>query len=113
MATAPSADEIFNAVWQPDRLKGPWMTADNPTWAPQTILINGYANSYSSYVTTHEEYELQCYEGASTLFGRWTLAAYCTQLYALARELDVRPVLSESPVRLPRAELPPSVYALA
>ena len=78
-----------------------------------TILINGYANSYSSYVTTHEEYELQCYEGASTLFGRWTLAAYCTQLYALARELDVRPVLSESPVRLPRAELPPSVYALA
>lgn len=44
MATAPSADEIFNAVWQPDRLKGPWMTADNPTWAPQTILINGYAN---------------------------------------------------------------------
>jgi len=47
--------------------------------------INGYANAYASYVTTFEEYQLQNYEGASTLFGQWTLAAWCTKLRELAR----------------------------
>jgi hypothetical protein len=39
-----TAAEIYSAVWQVDRVKGPWMTPDNPTWAPLTILVNGYAN---------------------------------------------------------------------
>jgi neutral ceramidase len=51
------------------------------------IVINGYANAYASYVTTHEEYSMQLYEGASTLFGPWTLAAFCTELQALARAM--------------------------
>lgn len=42
----------------------------------QRVLLTGYANAYAGYVTTPEEYDLQGYEGASTLFGRWTLAAY-------------------------------------
>lgn len=40
------------------------------------IVIAGYANEYSNYVATEEEYQAQHYEGASTLFGEWTLMAY-------------------------------------
>jgi neutral ceramidase len=47
-------------------------------------VINGYANAYASYLTTHEEYRLQRYEGASTLFGQWTLGALRTELRGLA-----------------------------
>jgi neutral ceramidase len=35
-----------------------------------------YANDYSQYVTTKEEYDMQHYEGASNLFGPFTLHAY-------------------------------------
>lgn len=38
--------------------------------------LAGYANGYSGYVTTAEEYSAQLYEGASTLYGPHTLAAY-------------------------------------
>ena len=40
------------------------------------VVIATYANAFSSYTTTHEEYEEQYYEGASTLFGPWTFKAY-------------------------------------
>ena len=39
------------------------------------VVINGLSNDYVSYVTTREEYAVQLYEGASTQFGPWTLAA--------------------------------------
>lgn len=34
------------------------------------VLVTGYAGDYAGYFTTAEEYVAQCYEGASTLFGR-------------------------------------------
>jgi neutral ceramidase len=40
------------------------------------VVFAGYANAYSGYVTTPEEYDTQHYEGGSTHFGRWTLPAY-------------------------------------
>jgi neutral ceramidase len=40
------------------------------------IALGTYANEYSQYVTTLEEYGSQQYEGASTLFGPHTLEAY-------------------------------------
>ena len=40
------------------------------------IVISAYANAYCSYTTTHQEYSMQNYEGASTLFGPWTLMAF-------------------------------------
>ncbi|KAK4881184.1 hypothetical protein RN001_004503, partial [Aquatica leii] len=40
------------------------------------VIIAGLSNSYSSYVTTYEEYQMQRYEGASTLYGPHTLAIY-------------------------------------
>jgi len=38
-------------------------------------VIATQANAYAGYVTTREEYSTQNYEGASTHFGPWTLAA--------------------------------------
>ncbi|KAL2176253.1 Neutral/alkaline nonlysosomal ceramidase [Thermothelomyces heterothallicus CBS 202.75] len=40
------------------------------------VVLGGPANSYSHYVTTPEEYAVQRYEGASTLYGQWELPAY-------------------------------------
>lgn len=39
------------------------------------VVLGGPSNSYTHYITT-EEYSIQRYEGASTLYGRHTLAAY-------------------------------------
>jgi len=47
------------------------------------VAVSNYSNGYASYVATPEEYNAQHYEGASTLFGPHTLAAYlevCGQL---------------------------------
>jgi len=51
------------------------------------VVIAGLANDYSSYVTTFEEYQVQRYEGASTLFGPHTLEAYIQEMSDLARSL--------------------------
>ena len=40
------------------------------------LALGTYANEYSQYITTREEYSSRQYEGASTLFGPHTLAAY-------------------------------------
>jgi neutral ceramidase len=53
----------------------------------ERVVINGYANAYASYVTTFEEYQLQRYEGGCTLFGEWTLAAWCTEIRSVARDM--------------------------
>lgn len=39
-------------------------------------VIAGLANTYSGYLSTPEEFQSQQYEGASTAFGKHTLAAY-------------------------------------
>jgi len=40
------------------------------------VVIGGPANSYTHYIATPEEYGIQRYEGASTLYGPFTLNAY-------------------------------------
>ena len=40
------------------------------------VVLAGPANTYAHYVATPEEYDVQRYEGASTIFGRSTLDAY-------------------------------------
>lgn len=40
------------------------------------VVLGGPANSYAHYVATPEEFHIQRYEGASTLFGQWELPAY-------------------------------------
>ncbi|KAK2432055.1 Neutral ceramidase 1 [Trifolium repens] len=51
------------------------------------VVIAGLTNTYSQYVTTYEEYEVQRYEGASTLYGPHTLTAYIQEFKKLAHAL--------------------------
>ncbi|KAF5189502.1 Neutral ceramidase [Thalictrum thalictroides] len=51
------------------------------------VVIAGLTNTYSQYITTFEEYEVQRYEGASTLYGPHTLSAYIQQFQKLAESL--------------------------
>jgi neutral ceramidase len=59
------------------------------------VVVASLANAYAGYVTTREEYALQHYEGASTHFGPWQLAALQQEAARLARALargeDVAP----------------------
>ncbi|KAF5353132.1 hypothetical protein D9758_008800 [Tetrapyrgos nigripes] len=47
------------------------------------VVIAGPANTYAHYVTTREEYGVQRYEGASTIFGQYTLEAYIDKYTSL------------------------------
>ncbi len=60
-------------------------------------VIAGLSNAYSGYVTTREEYSAQHYEGASTHFGPWTLAAYQQEFDKLATALANRTAVSSGP----------------
>lgn len=51
------------------------------------VVLSGLSNIYTSYITTVEEYEIQRYEGASTLYGPHTLQAYVNQFKKLATYL--------------------------
>jgi neutral ceramidase len=44
--------------------------------AEPTVVLGGPANTYAHYVATPEEYNVQRYEGASTLYGPHELDAY-------------------------------------
>ncbi|MFC0627509.1 neutral/alkaline ceramidase [Kribbella deserti] len=63
----------------------------------ENVLIQAYANAYSQYVTTPEEYQLQQYEGGSTLFGKYTLPAYQQEFAALAKALKAGTTLPVGP----------------
>lgn len=67
------------------------------------VVIGGPANSYTHYITTEQEYGVQRYEGASTLYGPHTLAAYINVT------LRYLPLLDEkaAPVRKGDGPLPP------
>ena len=51
------------------------------------IIIAGYFNDYASYLTTPEEYDQQHYEGASTLYSRYTLAGFEQELSTLVNKV--------------------------
>ncbi|QSZ31657.1 hypothetical protein DSL72_001224 [Monilinia vaccinii-corymbosi] len=48
----------------------------DPSSPDPIVVIGGPANSYTHYIATPEEYTIQRYEGASTLYGPYTLNAY-------------------------------------
>jgi neutral ceramidase len=52
------------------------------------VVIAGPANTYGHYVATREEYAVQRYEGASTIFGQFTLEAYMDKYTSLVKYLD-------------------------
>ncbi|XP_057339606.1 neutral ceramidase [Microplitis mediator] len=54
-------------------------TAEEITASRPTVVIAGLCNTYSDYITTPEEYQIQRYEGASTIYGPHTLTIYLQQ----------------------------------
>ncbi|KZF19619.1 Neutral/alkaline nonlysosomal ceramidase [Xylona heveae TC161] len=52
------------------------------------VVLGGPANSYAHYITTEEEYGVQRYEGASTLYGPHTLNAYINLTLSYLPYLD-------------------------
>eukprot|EP00698_Gefionella_okellyi_P004791 TRINITY_DN14435_c0_g1_i1.p1 TRINITY_DN14435_c0_g1~~TRINITY_DN14435_c0_g1_i1.p1 ORF type:complete len:704 (-),score=137.13 TRINITY_DN14435_c0_g1_i1:1064-3175(-) len=63
------------------------LVASDPSLTDAEVVIAGLANAYSGYITTHEEYVVQRYEAASTVYGPWTLAAYQQAFDTLATAL--------------------------
>lgn len=59
------------------------------------IVLSTLANAYVQYLATNEEYQLQRYEGASTIFGPWALASlqqeYAFLTNALVKNITVPP----------------------
>jgi len=68
------------------RVRATVMNQLGPTGSKYAVIA-GLSNAYSGYVTTRQEYEAQRYEGASTHFGPWTLAAYQQEFARIARNL--------------------------
>lgn len=67
------------------------------------VTIAGLANTYSSYVTTYEEYQAQRYEAASTIFGPHTLEGYIQEYKRITADLAAgRPTATGAP--------PPDLY---
>uniref|UniRef100_A0A3Q3GN98 Neutral ceramidase n=1 Tax=Labrus bergylta TaxID=56723 RepID=A0A3Q3GN98_9LABR len=61
------------------------------------VVIAGLSNIYTHYITTFEEYQVQRYEGASTIYGPHTLSAYLQQYRSLARAI-AQDRVSELPI---------------
>jgi neutral ceramidase len=68
------------------------------------VVLGGPANSYTHYIATEEEYSIQRYEGASTLYGPHTLAAYINVTLAHLPLLGSR---SGPPPQQPPEAFPP------
>ncbi|XP_042313302.1 neutral ceramidase [Sceloporus undulatus] len=66
------------------------------------VILSGLCNIYTHYITTYEEYQVQRYEGASTIYGPHTLSAYIQLFRGLAK------AVAEGTVRdLPKIPAPP------
>uniref|UniRef100_A0A673AZQ6 Neutral ceramidase n=1 Tax=Sphaeramia orbicularis TaxID=375764 RepID=A0A673AZQ6_9TELE len=59
----------------------------NGAFRDTEVVIAGLSNVYTHYITTYEEYQVQRYEGASTIYGPHTLSAYLLKYRGLARAI--------------------------
>uniref|UniRef100_H2YVZ6 Neutral ceramidase n=1 Tax=Ciona savignyi TaxID=51511 RepID=H2YVZ6_CIOSA len=59
-------------------------------------VVAGLSNTYSDYIATFEEYHVQRYEGASTIYGPQTLSAYIQQYKRLAHNITKGSMLRPS-----------------
>ena len=78
---------------------------NNHQTADPIVVLGGPANTYTHYIATAEEYSIQRYEGASTLYGPHTLAAH------INLTLTYLPNLHSSPPSSPPLPIPqPPAY---
>ncbi|MYR06010.1 alkaline ceramidase [Gordonia sp. SID5947] len=73
------------------------------------VLVQGYSNSYTQYVTTPEEYDAQQYEGGETQYGRWTLSAYMQEFHTLAAAMASGTSLGRGPAPLNKSGFQPDL----
>ncbi|KAI0388457.1 Neutral/alkaline nonlysosomal ceramidase [Xylariaceae sp. FL0594] len=78
---------------------------DGTSTEPPVVVLGGPANSYTHYITTEEEYSIQRFEGASTLYGPHTLAAYINLTLTWLRSLDSSK--TDNNIRPPHGPEPP------
>lgn len=72
------------------------------------LLLWSYCNAYMGYITTPEEYDIQCYEGGHTIFGRNSL----DYLITCFEELALGKLGEETPLRFNPEELALRSYIL-
>uniref|UniRef100_A0A8B9CT62 Neutral ceramidase n=1 Tax=Anser brachyrhynchus TaxID=132585 RepID=A0A8B9CT62_9AVES len=65
---------------------------DSHGTAGMDVVIAGLCNVYTHYITTYEEYQVQRYEAASTIYGPHTLSAYLQLYRGLARAIATNTV---------------------
>lgn len=113
---------LIGQPWEASTVAGRRIRAHaSKVFGVERPIVANYANTYAGYLTTFEEYQLQHYEGAYTLFGPHQLAATLTMLDWMAdrwgREMPLGatpPQFSEAclhsrlftPWTMPRAERP-------
>ncbi|KAF2988386.1 hypothetical protein EK904_010325 [Melospiza melodia maxima] len=61
------------------------------------VVIAGLCNVYTHYIATYEEYQLQRYEAASTIYGPHTLSAYIQLYRGLAKAIALNGTQELSP----------------
>ncbi|XP_039559634.1 neutral ceramidase isoform X2 [Passer montanus] len=61
------------------------------------VVIAGLCNVYTHYITTYEEYQVQRYEAASTIYGPHTLSAYIQLFRGLAKAIALNATQELSP----------------
>ncbi|TRZ18186.1 hypothetical protein HGM15179_008939 [Zosterops borbonicus] len=66
------------------------------------VVIAGLCNVYTHYIATYEEYQVQRYEAASTIYGPHTLSAYIQLYRGLAKAIALN-----ATQELPRGPEPP------
>uniref|UniRef100_A0A8C1E1K1 Neutral ceramidase n=1 Tax=Cyprinus carpio carpio TaxID=630221 RepID=A0A8C1E1K1_CYPCA len=72
------------------------------SFANAEVVVAGLCNIYTHYITTYEEYQIQRYEGGSTIYGPHTLSAYIQRYRGLARA-----IAHETIGELPKGPEPP------
>uniref|UniRef100_A0A8C9WBK9 Neutral ceramidase n=1 Tax=Scleropages formosus TaxID=113540 RepID=A0A8C9WBK9_SCLFO len=72
------------------------------SFANAEVVIAGLSNIYTHYITTYEEYQVQRYEGASTIYGPHTLSAYIQLYRGLAKA-----IAEDKEAELPKGPEPP------
>lgn len=65
--------------------------------AEGTVVIAGLGNSYADYTATFEEYQIQRYEGGSTIFGPHQLNAYIQEFGKLVDAMAAGKKISSTP----------------
>jgi neutral ceramidase len=74
------------------------------------VALGTYANDYALYITTLEEYSAQHYEGASTLYGPYTLEAHQQVVHQIATAMAQGAPVPAGPAPTPWSSPPQQRY---